>query len=51
VVKMVLEKWKHWLEGAEHPFLVWTKHKNLEYLSCLGYREPGSQGTKFPAGP
>ena len=22
----------HWLEGAEHPFLVWTDHKNLEYL-------------------
>lgn len=20
------------LEGAEHPFLVWTDHKNLEYL-------------------
>ncbi|XP_030635201.1 uncharacterized protein LOC115816385, partial [Chanos chanos] len=21
-----------WLEGAEHPFLMWTDHKNLEYL-------------------
>jgi hypothetical protein len=20
------------LEGAEHPFVVWTDHKNLEYL-------------------
>lgn len=28
-VKMVLE-WKHWLEGADKPFLVWTDHKNLE---------------------
>jgi hypothetical protein len=29
---MVLEEWRHWLEGAEHPFLVWTDYKNLEYL-------------------
>jgi hypothetical protein len=31
-VKMVLEEWKHWLEWAGHPFIVWTNHKNLEYL-------------------
>ena len=31
-VKMALEEWRHWLEGAEHRFLVWTDHKNLEYL-------------------
>uniref|UniRef100_A0A8C9ZTG8 Gypsy retrotransposon integrase-like protein 1 n=1 Tax=Sander lucioperca TaxID=283035 RepID=A0A8C9ZTG8_SANLU len=31
-VKVALEEWRHWLEGAEHPFLVWTDHKNLEYL-------------------
>ncbi|XP_045070410.1 uncharacterized protein LOC123484298 [Coregonus clupeaformis] len=31
-VKMALEEWGHWLEGAEHPFIVWTDHKNLEYL-------------------
>jgi hypothetical protein len=29
---MVLEEWRHWLEGAEQPFLVWTDHKYLEYL-------------------
>ena len=29
---MALEEWRHWLEGAEHPFLVWTDHKNLEYI-------------------
>ena len=33
-VKMALEEWRHWLEGAEHPFLVWTDHINLEYL-CI----------------
>ncbi|KAK3528603.1 hypothetical protein QTP70_005000 [Hemibagrus guttatus] len=31
-VKLALEEWRHWLEGAKHPFLVLTKHKNLEYL-------------------
>ena len=27
-----LEEWRHFLEGAEHPFEVWTDHKNLEYF-------------------
>jgi hypothetical protein len=31
-MKMELEEWRHWLEGTEHPFIVWTDHKNLEYL-------------------
>uniref|UniRef100_A0A3P9M1D4 Gypsy retrotransposon integrase-like protein 1 n=1 Tax=Oryzias latipes TaxID=8090 RepID=A0A3P9M1D4_ORYLA len=31
-VKVALEEWRHWLEGAEHPFIVWTDHKNLEYI-------------------
>ena len=31
-VKVALEEWRHWLEGAKHPFLVWTDHKNLEYI-------------------
>lgn len=31
-VKAALEEWRHWLEGAEQPFLVWTDHKNLEYI-------------------
>ncbi|KAK7926171.1 hypothetical protein WMY93_008481 [Mugilogobius chulae] len=31
-VKVALEEWRHWLEGAELPFLVWTDHKNLEYI-------------------
>ncbi|XP_034456240.1 uncharacterized protein LOC117770697 [Hippoglossus hippoglossus] len=29
---LALEGWRHWLEGAEQPFLVWTDHKNLEYI-------------------
>lgn len=31
-VKLALEEWRHWLEGAKLPFLVWTDHKNLEYI-------------------
>lgn len=31
-VKMALEESRHWLEGAEQPFLVWMDHKNLECL-------------------
>lgn len=31
-IKLALEEWRHWLEGAHHPFTVLTDHKNLEYL-------------------
>lgn len=31
-VKLALEEWRHWLEGAKHPFQVLTDHKNLEYI-------------------
>ena len=31
-VKLAIEEWRQWLEGAKVPFLVWTDHKNLEYL-------------------
>ena len=31
-VKLALEEWRQWLEGAHHPFLVWTDHKNLQYI-------------------
>ena len=27
-----LEEWRHWLEGAQHPVLIWTDHKNLTYI-------------------
>ena len=27
-----LESWRHFLEGAKHPFEIWTDHKNLEYF-------------------
>lgn len=31
-VKLALQEWRHWLEGAAQPFIVWTDHKNLEYI-------------------
>ncbi|XP_055368562.1 uncharacterized protein LOC129604791 [Betta splendens] len=31
-VKTALEEWRHWLEGTAQPFLVYTDHKNLEYI-------------------
>ncbi|CAM4706099.1 unnamed protein product [Leuciscus chuanchicus] len=31
-IKLALEEWRHWLEGANHPFQVITDHRNLEYL-------------------
>lgn len=31
-IKLSLEEWRHWLEDPEQPFLVWTYHKNLEYI-------------------
>ncbi|KAF7640812.1 hypothetical protein LDENG_00012350 [Lucifuga dentata] len=36
-LKLALEEWRHWLEGTDQPFLVWTDHKNLD---------PGSKNTK-----
>lgn len=31
-IKLALEEWWHWLEGAAQPFVVWMDHKNLAYL-------------------
>ncbi|KAI7808450.1 Pol polyprotein [Triplophysa rosa] len=31
-VRLALGEWRHWLEGAAQPFLVWTDHKKLEYV-------------------
>ncbi|CAJ1057674.1 uncharacterized protein LOC108874699, partial [Xyrichtys novacula] len=31
-VVWALQEWRHWLEGASQPFLIWTDHKNLQYL-------------------
>uniref|UniRef100_A0A8C6UZW3 Gypsy retrotransposon integrase-like protein 1 n=5 Tax=Neogobius melanostomus TaxID=47308 RepID=A0A8C6UZW3_9GOBI len=31
-IKLALEEWRHWLEGSTHPFIVWSDHKNLQYI-------------------
>ncbi|KAI3373749.1 hypothetical protein L3Q82_022331 [Scortum barcoo] len=31
-IKLPLEEWRHWLVGAEQPFIKWTDHKKVEYL-------------------
>lgn len=47
-VKVALAEWRHWLEGAKHPFIVWTKHKNLEYVRKAKTEfSPGQVGTVF----
>ncbi len=43
-VKLALEEWRHWLEGSGVPFIVWTDHKNLEYIKSakrLNSSRPG----------
>lgn len=39
-IKAALEEWCHWLEGAPHPFLVLTDHRNLKYLHGDKYLNP-----------
>ncbi|KAK3517661.1 hypothetical protein QTP70_015159 [Hemibagrus guttatus] len=39
-VKLTLEEWTHWLEGAKHPFTILTDHKNLEYLRATKRLNP-----------
>lgn len=29
---LLWKQWRHWLEGANHHFIVWRDHKNLEYI-------------------
>ncbi|KAL0199935.1 hypothetical protein M9458_003122, partial [Cirrhinus mrigala] len=31
-IKLALEEWRHWLEGAANQFTIITDHKNLQFL-------------------
>ncbi|KAK3542189.1 hypothetical protein QTP86_016990, partial [Hemibagrus guttatus] len=42
-IKAALEEWRHWLEGARHPFQVLTDHRNLEYLRGAKRPHPSYQ--------
>uniref|UniRef100_A0A8C5P6V7 Gypsy retrotransposon integrase-like protein 1 n=1 Tax=Leptobrachium leishanense TaxID=445787 RepID=A0A8C5P6V7_9ANUR len=39
-IKCALAEWRHLLEGALHPFMVFTDHKNLEYLKTAKRLNP-----------
>ena len=39
VVK-ALKVWRHWLEGARPPVLIWTDHCNLEYIRAARRLNP-----------
>ncbi|XP_055728011.1 chromobox protein homolog hpl-1-like [Salvelinus fontinalis] len=47
---MALKAWRHWLEGARHPFLIWTDHRNLEYIRAARRMNP-RQARPVVAGP
>ena len=34
-IVQALEEWRHFLEGMEHQFEIWTDHKNLEYFMSV----------------
>ena len=33
-IKLAFEELRHWLEGAKHPFIIWTDHKNPAYIQA-----------------
>ena len=33
-VVLALQEWRHWLEGAAHPFFVWTDQRNLAFQTA-----------------
>lgn len=41
-IKATLEEWRHWLEGAHHPFLVLADHRNLRGAKELNSRQARS---------
>ncbi|KAK3511977.1 hypothetical protein QTP70_027656 [Hemibagrus guttatus] len=46
-IKAALEEWRHWLEGARHPFQVLTDHCNLEYLRGAKRLNPRQASTEL----
>ncbi len=45
-MKAAFEEWRHWLEGAKHPFTILNDHRDLEYL-----RSPKDSTTGRQDGP
>lgn len=38
-IKLALEVWRHWLEGALHPFMIFPDHKNLECIKTAKHHK------------
>lgn len=39
-IKFTLEEWRYLLEGAAHPILIFTDHKNLDHLRTMERLSP-----------
>lgn len=39
-IKAALEEWRYLLEGAAHPILIYTDHKNLKHLRAERHLKP-----------
>ena len=40
-IKLAMEEWRNWLQGSlTIPCIVWTDHRNLEYLRCAKRLNP-----------
>lgn len=39
-VKVALDQWGHWLEGTTPLLMIWTDHKNLEYIKSARMLNP-----------
>lgn len=46
-MKLALEDWRHWLEGAEQTFIFWDHHKNLAYLKAAKQLNTRLHGPSF----
>lgn len=42
VIKVVLQEWRHRLEGADYPFLILTDQRNLKYVKSAKMGESSS---------
>ena len=43
-MKLALEEWRHWLEGAKEPFVILTDHWNLKYIWTVRRLNPSKVG-------
>lgn len=49
-VNLALAEWCHWLEGAQHPFMIYTGHKKFEYIKTTNSAHDKQGGSSFLQG-